>query len=126
MLQSLMNTENRMAVRSGYKRVCSGYFSLIVLSLYLHACSKEKIDAPAAIKELIAGSHECTSCPSFVDKYLWRNQVVYIYTCNGPACDCMVFYYNEKGETLTMEQGYSFDDFRKEAQLTTHVWTCKK
>lgn len=126
MQKFLKYTGKRKPAHSRNKHRVRGYFSLLVFGLFLLACSKEQINAPQAIKELIAGSGDCTSCPSFVDKYLWRNQTVYIYTCSGIACNCMVLYYNEKGEKLLMAQGYSFDAFRQEARLTTHVWTCKK
>jgi hypothetical protein len=126
MYKFLINNQERNPVLVRNKGFFGFYLSLIILGLSINACSKQNIDAPAPIKELIARSSDCTICPSFVDKYLWRNQVVYIYTCNGPTCDCMVLYFNEKGENMSMQQGYLFDNFLQEAQLTRHVWKCKK
>jgi hypothetical protein len=97
-----------------------------VFSLCFNSCSKEDIDAPGAIKELIARSSCDPSCPSYVDKYLWRNKTIYIYTCSGISCDCAVSFYDQQGEKITMEPGYYFAHFQHEAQLIEHVWNCTK
>src|SRR4051812_29174245 len=114
-------------LRPGIGRILGIFLTIALFGLYLSSCSKDKIDAPEPIRELIADSRNCHSdCPSIVDNYLWRNQTVYIYTCNGPTCNCIVSYYNDKGEKLTMDQGYQYDNFLQEAKLVKHVWKCTK
>jgi hypothetical protein len=101
------------------------FFTLVVVSFYLYSCNKEKIDAPEPLKNKIAKATNCT-CDPYVDKYLWRNKETYIWTCGGPACDCIVTYYDEKGNVLTMDSTFTFDEFRHESQFIKHVWSCKE
>lgn len=104
------------------------YLSLIVFSLFFCSCSKEKrekLNAPEAIKELILKSTNCT-CDPYINKYLWRGKTVYLWSCNGPACDCMTIYYNESGEKFNMDAGYTPDNFRQESRLVKNIWSCKQ
>lgn len=101
------------------------YVVLVVFCLFFYSCSRDKTDAPKAIKELISKINNCT-CDPYIDEYLWRDKTVYIQTCGGPACNCIVSYYNKKGEEFKMDAGYTFDNFRQESRLVKHIWTCKK
>ena len=51
--------------------------------------------------------------------------MVYLWSCAGPACDCMTIYYDEAGGKFDMETGYMPDEFLAEAQLVKNVWRCK-
>lgn len=101
------------------------YFTLIVFSAFFYSCSKEKIDAPEAIRQLISTHSNCL-CEPYIYKYLWRSNTVYLSSCAGPACDCTTTYYDENGHEFKMQPGYSPDNFRQESQFLKNVWTCKK
>ena len=101
---------------------------LIIISVIttIFACSKKNdtpADLPPAIKTFTEGTTDC-GCEPFVDLYDWRDQLVYVINCKGPACNCAVVYYDEEGVFLTMADGYSFDQFRADAKFRQHVWDC--
>lgn len=97
----------------------------IVLSVFIFlSCKQEKLDVPEPLKAIIANSKDC-SCSPFIDKYLWRSQTVYLSSCSGAACDCTTLYYDATGKEFKMDSTYHPDQFRQEAQLIKHVWSCK-
>jgi len=100
------------------------YLRLILLSLFFYSCSKQKLDAPEAIKELISKNTSCT-CEPYIDQYFWRGQTVYVLASKGPACDSRPVYYNENGEEFNMDLGYTFESFRQEGHFVKNIWTCK-
>ena len=99
---------------------------LLLFIFLLLSCKRDKTisELPQPLKTFIANSKDCT-CEPFIDKYLWRNQTVYLSSCGGPTCDCITLYYNEQGEKMNMDSGYYPDQFRQEAQLVKHVWRCR-
>jgi hypothetical protein len=86
-------------------------------------CKKENTAIPATIEALTKQTN-CT-CEPFIDAYKWHNKTVYIQSCKGPACLCSVLYYNAQGEMFSMPQGYTFNDFFREAEFVRNIWTCK-
>lgn len=96
---------------------------IVVCSLSFH-CKKEELGIPESIKFLITNNENCT-CNPFIDKYEWRNKIVYLYSCNGPTCNCVTWYYDATGTQFTMDTGYTPDDFKAESKFLGNVWTCK-
>lgn len=110
------------------KNMFRTWVSIIIISLFFYGCSKEKdekTDAPAAIKELILSYTNCT-CDPYIDKYFWRDKIVYLSGCRGPACDCIAVYYDKNGEKLNMSSGYTPDNFLQESQFVKNIWSCKE
>lgn len=105
---------------------CFLFFLLAAFFTFsLTACKKQRVDVPASVQTLIDRASCNPSCPNYVNKYLWRNQAVFTFSCSGIACNCVVRFYNDKGEKLTMDSGYYFGLFEQEAQLVEQVWRCK-
>jgi hypothetical protein len=102
-------------------------FILVVAILSLHACTKENLDIPPAIQERVDNEGCDPSCPSFLDKYLWHNQTVYILSCSGAACNCRVSVFDAQGNELNpMSVSYNFSHFTAEAELQSHLWRCDR
>jgi hypothetical protein len=98
---------------------------LLLFAFVLLSCKREKwADVPEPLKAIITNTKDC-ACEPYIDKYLWRNQTVYLSSCGGPTCDCLTVYYDEAGKEFKMDSGYYPDQFRQEAQLIKHVWRCK-
>ncbi len=98
------------------------YLSLLTCCLF--SCSKENENIPEPLQKLTAGYSNC-ECEPFIDEYVRQNEVVYLFSCKGIACNCVTNYYNENGDPLTMDSAYSPDDFRKESRFVKNVWSCK-
>jgi hypothetical protein len=110
-----------------YKIILKTCFIFITF-LFIFSCSKEnkeKVDVPEPLMEIITNNNNC-ACEPFIDQYFWRGQTVYIFTCKGPTCLCAVSFFNEKGETLELEPGYTFSDFHQESKLIKNIWTCEQ
>lgn len=99
-------------------------FSLLLFSVVGLSCSKEEANLPQSIKAIIAESGKNCTCIPFINKYLWRNKTVYMWSCGGPACNCSTNYFDEAGVPFQMETGYMPDEFLAEAQLVKQVWRC--
>lgn len=104
--------------------VCFLLAALVLLSCKQETVQEKNIaELPEPLKTYIAATKDCT-CKPYIDKYLWRNQTVYLSSCSGPACDCMTLYYDTAGTKIQMDSGYYPSQFRQEAQLVAHVWRC--
>ena len=99
--------------------------SILLIPLLFAGCKKDDktLPVPASVKLLIQ-QYDCT-CGPFVDKYTWRHKIVYLYSCNGPNCNCVTFYYDAEGNQFYMHTGYTADDFIAEASRIENVWTCR-
>ena len=103
-------------------------FSLLMLSFLFTTCQKESIDAPEGIKALIVSTEKncAADCPSFVREYRWKNDIIYLKSCTGPACLCLAFLYHGNGEKIIPAQGYNESDIIKESVYLREVWKCAK
>lgn len=104
----------------------SRIFIALALSLVLFACSKngkEDTKVPASIQQLIDGNTSCV-CDPYIKLYTWRGELVYLRYMSGPLCNGVPVYYNEEGEEITMEAGYTLDQFLAEGQFVKTVWQC--
>lgn len=97
-------------------------FTIFVPLLLITGCSKEDLGLPAPLLALTE-SGAC-GCDPFIDEYVWKGETVYIYSCRGPNCNCMVLYYDQEGELFSQPTGYRFEDFLAEASFVRNVWTC--
>ena len=97
---------------------------IFLVSLLVSACMKNSLETPEPIKQIIARQTSCT-CEPFIDQYTWRGEAVYVESCSGPTCFCGVVYYDKEGKSITMPQGYTFNDFRLEANFVRNVWRCE-
>jgi hypothetical protein len=43
----------------------------------------------------------------------------------GYVCDWIPVYYDSNGQKFTVENGYFYWDFLKDAQLVKEIWTCE-
>lgn len=104
------------------------FLTLVLFSLFLYSCSKEKIEAPKPIKELIldlkSKNPNCT-CEPYINQYVWRNENVYVLAYKGPACDWFPTFYDSNGQKFSLDTGYSYDAFLQESTFIKNVWTCK-
>lgn len=106
---------------------------LLLLAFVVHgglltACNKDaaETDVPPPILQLIETYSEGNcNCEWYIDQYVWRSQTVYISSCRGAACQCMVLYYDAAGAPLEMDAGYSFDSFVQDAEFVKASWSCK-
>ncbi len=104
------------------------FFTLIIFCLFFYSCSKENIEAPKPIKELIldfkSKNPDCT-CEPYINQYVWRNETVYVLAYKGPACDWFPTFYDLNGRKFTLSAGDSYDKFLQESTFSKNVWTCK-
>lgn len=116
------------AVTLKHKLLRVVFLSLVAVSTFFYACSKEKSDTPEPIKELIADlsaqNADCT-CDPFINQYSWRGERVYVFSCKGPACNCITEFYDSRGQKFELPAGYSLDQFFRESSLVEHTWTCR-
>ena len=116
--------------RPGYLLALSIFVGLLTLSLFFSSCSKDKtdkIDAPAAIKEMIKNFNSTYCfCDPIIKEYVWRGDTVYVFLIGGPNCDGIPTIYNSDGQVvLRMNVTYSLQDFLQESIFIRDVWTCK-
>jgi len=110
---------------------------LVVISALAFGCSKKQVQiqstVPQAINDLIEdmkiNQPDC-QCHPFISQYIWRNQNVYVVAINdalniGYVCDWIPVYYDSNGQKFTVENGYFYWDFLKDAQLVKEIWTCE-
>lgn len=102
------------------------------ICLVLLSCSKRQAydpqkdeSIPVAIRAIISEGNNC-ACAPYIHEYQWREQTVYLYSCGGPACDCVTLYYDKAGQQITMPASYTPHEFQKEARLLREVWRCNK
>ncbi|HWK02544.1 MAG TPA: hypothetical protein VNS58_02870 [Puia sp.] len=98
-----------------------------IVLLYLTACSKKTADEPlpAPLQKLIAQDTGCI-CNPYLQKYTWRNQVVYMLGYASINCDWIPFYYDAAGEPLILPAGYTLTTFGAEMKPIKIVWSCGK
>ena len=109
----------------------------VVISAFVFGCSKKQVEiqstVPHAINDLIEdmkiNQPDC-QCHPFISQYIWRNQNVYVVAINdalniGYVCDWIPVYYDSNGQKFTVENGYFYWDFLKDAQLVKEIWTCE-
>jgi len=111
-------------LKSKLNAILKACLSFVISIVFFYSCSKDKIDAPDAIKALIAKYTNC-ECEPFIDEYTWRREIVYLSACGGALCNCKTLYYDKDGTEFQMDSGYTPDNFRQEATLLKHTWTCK-
>ena len=110
---------------------------LVVISALAFGCSKKQVEiqstVPQAINDLIEdmkiNQPDC-QCHPFISQYIWRNQNVYVVAINdalniGYVCDWIPVYYDSNGQKFTVENGYFYWDFLKDALLVKEIWTCE-
>lgn len=90
--------------------------AFVLLFVFITGCSKNANNLPASLQELTKQTN-CT-CNPFLDEYAMNGATIYMYSCGGPACDCVTNYYNAKGETFQLATGQPIAFVR-------HIWSCK-
>ncbi|WP_028298546.1 hypothetical protein [Olivibacter sitiensis] len=99
-----------------------GFMVLATLS-----CSKNEDDPyaelPAPLQAMVAESG--CACEPYINLYKWRDQQVFVLLFRGPACNWRPTYYDSRGNSIEMEEGYTLDDFINEAEKIKTVWTCE-
>ena len=100
---------------------------LTIFGSFLFACSKEnKIrQLPLSLQQLIDSNKLFCGCLPYVDEYIWRSKTTYVSSCRGPACDCIVLYYDETGNQIKFDSTYRFDNFLSEAKRVKTIWSCQ-
>lgn len=98
--------------------------TLFICSLLLFSCAKDKLDETVVLKSIIANHNDCT-CEPFINKYLWKNKIVYVLAFKGPTCDWTPSYFNEEGVEFNMENNYTLDNFIEESSFLKNIWTCQ-
>ncbi|MEO8795889.1 MAG: hypothetical protein ABI390_10500, partial [Daejeonella sp.] len=101
------------------------FIVIFLITIVLFACHKREEILPLTIQELIATNQNNCSCNPYINQYNWKNATVYVASCGGPACDCTISFYDEKGNAFQLKNGYSYSDFQKDANLVKSVWSCK-
>jgi hypothetical protein len=97
---------------------------LLVISFTITSCKKADVETPEPIKELIARFENC-SCEPYIDLYSWKGQKVYVLAYKGPACNWIPGYFNEEGQPIGMENGYTLQEFVEDSWFLKRVWTCQ-
>lgn len=95
-----------------------------LLSCTREAHNNEEAVLPSSIRKVME-ENNCI-CGPYINLYGWRGQKIYVWAAKGPLCDWTPLYYNEKGEKITMPDGYTLDLFRGESLLIKAVWTCEE
>ncbi|HTN05980.1 hypothetical protein [Agriterribacter sp.] len=106
--------------------------SLIALLFLSLSCSKkdnpdmEIKDLPKSIQALIdEAQQECPVCGITVLRYTYNKKVLYASTCNGPACNCIMAYYDEDGELIKYEEGI-YKDINEKKNLIKEIYRCSE
>ncbi len=107
----------------GMKKYLSNV-SLSIVLITLIACSKMDVEVPGQLQKVISMNQDCT-CDPYLDQYSRDGKMVYVLAYRGPACDTKVSYYDELGEEIKMDTGYTHPDFLKESRFVKNIWTCK-
>ena len=102
------------------------FLSIILPCLFFISCSKERQEVPVVPESLktIMETSDCV-CDGYINLYTWKNQSVYVLGYKGPACDWRPVYFDQNGEEMEMENGYSYTDFLQESKLIKNIWSCK-
>jgi hypothetical protein len=106
--------------------------SLIALLFLSLSCSKkdnpdtEIKDLPKQIQTLIAeAQQECPACGITVLMYAYNKKMIYASTCNGPACNCIMIYYDQDGELIKYEEGI-YKDINEKKNLIKEIYRCSE
>ncbi|WP_152269858.1 hypothetical protein [Agriterribacter humi] len=107
--------------------------SLFIVIFFLSlSCSKkgnpniETKDLPQSIQTLIAeAERECPVCGITILMYAYNKKIIYASTCNGPACNCVMVYYDQGGELIKYEEGVN-KDINEEKKLIREVYRCSE
>jgi|GEM_PF-3931607 len=96
------------------------------------SCSDEgeiSTDVPANIQEIM-NEKSCQRDGPVTDViitvYLWRGQQVYVVSSICPVCYSVPFLYDENGNQIQLEEGYTLDDFKEEAKWSKEIWRCSE
>jgi hypothetical protein len=57
--------------------------------------------------------------------YAYNKKIIYASTCNGPACNCVMVYYDQGGELIKYEEGVN-KDINEEKKLIREVYRCSE
>lgn len=111
-----------------YRPLRTVLLALLVFSSIFYSCSKEDVETPEAIKDLItdikAKSPNC-ACDPYLDQYSWRGEPVYVLAYKGPTCDWAPAFYDANGQGFTLPAGYNFEQFLQESTRVKNTWTCR-
>lgn len=128
MIQRALTKRGNETSPINYRPLRTTLLALLVFSSIFYSCSKEEVEAPDAIKQLIADikaqSPNC-ACDPYLDQYSWRGEPVYVLAYKGPTCDWAPAFYDANGQTFTLPAGYSFDQFLQESTRVKNTWTCR-
>src|SRR5688500_16185908 len=104
------------------------HVSLLMHSFLFTNCQKESIDAADAIKAIIVNAEKncIADCPAFVHEYRWKNDIIYLKSCTGPACLCFALLYHGNGEKIIPAAGTNESDIIKESVYLREVWKCAR
>ena len=89
------------------------------------ACKKDNNNGPgidALVAQLEANKTNCICEPVLYEKR-WKSAPIYIYTCRGPACNCVSVYYNSRGGLIELS-----DKEKSEVALSSFQeikWICE-
>lgn len=104
------------------KTVCY-LFAFLFISLVFFSCKK---DTPSPMeKAILDGTGKC-ACEPYINQYVWRKKAVYLSSARGPYCNSIPMYYDHNGANLTMENGYTVEDFLDESRFVANIWTCEE
>ena len=104
------------------------YVAILVFTSLFISCDKLSLDAPDAIEDLINRLEKTcdAACPSYVHEYRWKNDIIYVQSCGGPACTCLSILYDAAGVRIRPPQGTTENDILKESVLLRRLWYCSK
>ena len=105
------------------KKTVHYFVAFLFVSLLSFSCKKERIVSDME-KAILESTGRCT-CEPFINQYVWREKIVYASLISGPYCFGIPFYYDFDGAVLSMENGYTFEDFLAESHFVANYWTCK-
>ena len=104
----------------------------IALCFLILSCSKkdnpdmEIKDLPKPIQTLIdEAQQECPVCGITVLMYTYSKKILYASTCNGPACNCIMIFYNQDGELIKYEEGI-YKDINEKKNLIKEIYRCSE
>jgi hypothetical protein len=113
--------------------------SLLISLLFLSfSCSKKDnpdmamADLPGPIQTLITeAEQECPACGITIVRYQYNKGIIYGSVCGGVSrsqglwCDCIMVYYDRKGELIKYKEDL-YKDINRQKKLIGEIYRCRE
>ena len=102
------------------------FYVLSTCVCLLAACKKSSSNTEEKLISKVTGEISSCICNPYINKYLWKGEIVYLQYSRGANCTGVANFYNKNGERMTLEKEISFDKFLSESTFIKEIWSCKE